>query len=93
VGPLAQFLPFVGLLVLGGSIVAQLGLQDDPALIGSFMAVGLLSHLYTNVVSILLHLVRPDLAQPIDPIVQWLYWGASILGGCIQMGLLESSIA
>ena len=92
VGPLTRYLPFVGLLVLFGSILAMLRVLDNPASIGPFVAVGLLSHFYTNVTSMVLHLVRPDLAQPVRPVVQWLYWGCSLAGASLLMGLIVATV-
>ncbi|MDP6931806.1 MAG: hypothetical protein QGG40_02775 [Myxococcota bacterium] len=92
IAPLARYLPFVGLLVLFGSNVAILQVLDDPTSLGPIIAIGLLSHLYTNVTAIILNLVRPDLAEPNRPIVQWLYWGGSIAGVCVQLGLTVAAV-
>jgi hypothetical protein len=94
IAAIARFAPWLGLVILVASLIGLLQRLDDPRQLGPLMALGLLSHLYANLVSLFLQLLHPEATSQSGGscVHSWLYMAGSLLGVALMFALMLISI-
>ena len=80
---ITRILPWTGILAMIVALAAFWILRDDPSKVGPWMAFGLLSYIYTNLIWVGAILLKPTRAQRNGDSFQWAHMitGVSVMSG------------